>query len=90
MLDTVFRLLKVSVIVALCAVFMTAINALVSLITALIFGSVVGEVLAIISACLPFNALAVFGAIGTATIAIFSFLIAKKIFDLTSWSISAV
>lgn len=90
MVETVFRILKISVIVAICAVFMVAINALISLITTLVFGNVVGEVLAIISMCLPFNALAVFGAIGSATVAIFSFLLAKKIFDLTSWSISAV
>lgn len=90
MLDTVFNVLKVTAIVAVAAVFMIAINALLSLITNLIFGNVVGEVLAIISACLPFNALAVFGAIGTATVAILAFLIAKKIFDLTSWSISSI
>lgn len=90
MLDTVFNVLKVTAIVAVAAVFMVAINALLSLITNLIFGNVVGEVLAIISACLPFNALAVFGAMGTATVAILAFLIAKKIFDLTSWSISSI
>lgn len=90
MLDTVFNVLKVTAIVAVAAVFMLAINALLSLITNLIFGNVVGEVLAIISACLPFNALAVFGAMGTATVAILAFLIAKKIFDLTSWSISSI
>lgn len=90
MLDTVFNLLKVTVIIAISAVFMVAINALVGLVTSLIFANVIGEVFAIISCCLPFNALAVFGAIGTATIAILSFLIAKKIFDLTSWSVSSV
>lgn len=90
MLETVFNVLKITAIVAVAAVFMIAINALLSLITNLIFGNVVGEVLAIISACLPFNALAVFGAMGTATVAILAFLIAKKIFDLTSWSISSI
>lgn len=90
MLDTVFRILKITVIVAVCATFMIAINALVALITSLLFGGVIGEILAIISCCMPFNALYVFGAMGTATVAILSFLIAKKIFDLTSWSISAV
>lgn len=90
MLETVFNVLKITAIVAVAAVFMIAINSLLSLITNLIFGNVVGEVLAIISACLPFNALAVFGAMGTATVAILAFLIAKKIFDLTSWSISSI
>lgn len=90
MLDTVFNILKVTVIVAIAAVFMVAITGLLNLITSLVFSSVVGEILALISMYLPFNALNVFGAIGTATVAILSFLISKKIFDLTSWSVSAV
>lgn len=90
MLDTVFRILKVTVMIAVCAVFMVAINAFLTFITNLVFTSVIGEVLAIMSACLPFNALAVFGALGVATNLILSFLIAKKIFDLTSWSISSI
>lgn len=90
MIEAVFNILKIAVIIAVSAVFMVAINALISLITSVVFANVVGEVLAIISACLPFDALAVFGSIGTATVAILSFLIAKKIFDLTSWSVSSI
>lgn len=90
MVDTVFKILKITVIIAVCAVFMVAINALITWITSLVFHSVIGEVFAIMSACLPFNALAVFGAIKLAIVAILSFLISKKIFDLTSWSISAI
>lgn len=90
MIETVFNVLKITAILAVAAVFMVAINALLSLITSVIFGNVIGEILSLISMFLPFNALAVFGAIGTATIAILSFLIAKKIFDLTSWSISSI
>ena len=90
MIQTIFNILKVTAIVAVCAVFMVAITTLLNLITSIIFGNVIGEILALISMFLPFNALAVFGAIGTATVAILSFLIAKKIFDLTSWSISSI
>lgn len=90
MLDTLFNILKVTVVIAVAAVFMIAITGLLNLISALIFGSVIGEFFALISMYLPFNALVVFGAIGTATVAILSFLIAKKIFDLTSWSISSI
>lgn len=90
MIETVFNVLKVTVIIAICAVFMVAINALVSLVTEVVFGNIIGEIFALTSMFLPFNAVAVFGAIGTATIAILSFLIAKKIFDLTSWSISSI
>lgn len=90
MLDSVFKVLKITVAVAVAAAFMVAINSLIGLITTIIFHNVIGEVLAILSACLPFNASAVFGALGTACAAILAFLIAKKIFDLTSWSISTV
>lgn len=90
MLDTIFNILKVSAIIFVAAIFMVAINGLLSLITSVIFGNIIGEILTLVSMYLPFNALAVFGAIGTATIAILSFLIAKKIFDLTSWSISSI
>lgn len=90
MIETVFNALKVTVIIAICAVFMVAITTLLNLITSIVFGNVIGEIFALISMFLPFNALAVFGAIGTATVAILSFLIAKKIFDLTSWGISSI
>lgn len=90
MIETVFNILKVTVIIAICAVFMVAINTLLNIITSIVFGNVIGEILALVSMYLPFNAGAIFGAIGTATVAILSFLIAKKIFDLTSWSISSI
>ena len=90
MLDTVFNILKITVIVAIAAIFMVAIMNLLNLIVSVIFGNIIGEILGLISMFLPFNALSVFGALGTATVAILSFLIAKKIFDLTSWSVSAV
>ena len=67
MLDTVFRILKITVIIFISSAFMVAINAILSLITSVIFTGVIGDVLVIVSACLPFNALAVFGAMGTAT-----------------------
>ena len=90
MIETAFNILKVTAVVAVSAVFMVAITALLNLITSVIFGNIIGEIFALISMYLPFNALTVFGAIGTATVAILSFLIAKKIFDLTSWSISSI
>lgn len=90
MVETLFNILKISVIIAVAALFLVAIHALLSLIVSVLFGNIIGEFFALISMFLPFNALAVFGAIGTATVAILSFLIAKKIFDLTSWSVSSI
>ena len=90
MAETVFHILKLTVIVGICAVFMVAIVNLLSMISSIIFGNVIGEVFALMSMFLPFNAGVVFSSIGLAISAILTFLIAKKIFDLTSWSISAV
>lgn len=90
MTETIFNILKVSVITVICSVFMIAINTIINLIATVVFSNVVGEVLGIISCCLPFNALAVFGAICTATSGILAFLVSKKIFELTSWSISSI
>lgn len=90
MLETVFNVLKITAIVFVASVFMVAIINLLNLINTIVFGNIIGEILGLVSMFLPFNALAVFGAIGTSTVAILSFLIAKKIFDLTSWSISSI
>lgn len=90
MLESVYHALKISVIIAISAVFMVAITNLIGLIVSITFGNIIGEILALVSMYLPFNALAVFSAIGTACIAILSFLIAKKIFDLTSWGVNSV
>lgn len=90
MLETIFNILKITVVVAVSTVFGIAIFQLVNLIVSLTFGNVVGEVFALISMYLPFNAYVVFWTIGSACTAILSFMIAKKIFDLTSWSISSI
>lgn len=90
MLQTVFNILKVTAILAVAAIFLTAIINLVSFIQVVVFHNVIGEVFTLLSVCLPFNASVVFGSIGVVITAIFSFLISKKIFDLTSWSISTV
>lgn len=90
MLQTVFNILKVTVIIVICAVFMVAIYNLISLITSIVFANVIGEFFSLISMYLPFNAGLVFSSIGVAISAILAFLIAKKIFDLTSWSVSSI
>ena len=73
MAETIFNLLKVSVIVIICAVFLVAINSLINLISAVVLSSVVGEFFIIVSACLPFNAMAVFAMLGTACSGILAF-----------------
>lgn len=90
MLDTIFNLLKVSVVIFVASIFLVAIVNFLSLIQTVIFGNVIAEFFNLISMYLPFNAGLVFGSVSVSVLAIFSFLIAKKIFDLTSWSISSI
>ncbi len=73
--------IKMAFWLGIALVFMTAITTLLKLLTTIVFANVVGEVLGIMSACLPFDAGAVFGAMGTAIAAILSFLVAQKIYD---------
>ena len=80
--------IKWTFIISLSLVFMTALHNLLSLITLSIFSNVIGDVMHVISCCLPFNASAVFGAIETSMSAILTFLIAQKIYNLTSQHIT--
>lgn len=80
--------IKWAFIISISLVFMTAISNLLSLIVMVVFNNVVGEVLHVISCCLPFDAAAVFGSIQTALSGILTFLIAQKIYTLTSQEIT--
>ena len=80
--------IKWAFIISISLVFMTAISNLLSLIVMVVFNNVVGEVLHVISCCLPFNADAVFGAIQTALSGILTFLLAQKVYNLTSQKIT--
>lgn len=79
---------KLALVIAVATTFFVAITTIINLLTTVLFDNIIGEVLGIMSACLPFNALAVFSAIGTSSAAILSFLIAQKIFNLTGGAIS--
>lgn len=76
--------IKWAFIIGLAFTFMTAINALINLLVSVATTSVIGEVLGIISNSLPFSVSAVMGGITTVLNAILSFMVAKKIYDLTS------
>lgn len=81
--------LKATVVVALSLAFMVAINVLLGLVRMALYTSLMGEIFGVISCCLPFDAAAVFGSLFSATTAILSFLVAKKIFELSTWGVSA-
>lgn len=81
--------IKLALTIAMATTFFVTITTIINLLTTVLFDNIIGEVLGIMSACLPFNALAVFSAIGTSTAAILSFLVAQKIFELTNGVVTA-
>lgn len=74
--------------IAIALVFMVAIQNLLNLITSIVFGNIIGELLGVISCFLPFDGAAVFSALGAACSAILAFLVAQKIYELTGSKLS--
>ena len=81
--DLIVNGIKWSFIIGISLIFMTALSNLLSLISMVVFNNVIGEVLHVISCCLPFDAAAVFGSIQTALTGILTFMIANKIYNLS-------
>lgn len=75
--------IKIALAVAGTMLFMSGILAIVSLITSLITSGIIGEILGLFSVYLPFDPALFFGGIDIALSAIITFLVARKIWDLT-------
>lgn len=90
MLESVFHILKISVAIAISATFLIAINTLIGLLVISVSHTIVGEIFALISMYLPFNAGTFFSSLLVVCTGILAFKVAKKIFDLTSWTVSSV
>jgi hypothetical protein len=75
--------IKIGIAIAVGVTFATAIATLLNLLTQFVFGGVITEAFNIISMCLPFDASKVFGAIATVIVGILSFLVSKKVYELT-------
>lgn len=81
--DTVVYALKIALAVACTMVFFSAILSVVSLLTSFITSGIVGEIFGLMSVFLPFDAALFFGGIDITLTAILSFLVGRKIWDLT-------
>lgn len=75
---------KVIAIVGFATIFAGAILAIVGLVENAVMTSVIGEFFAIVSLCLPFSPAIVFGSILLIIDGVITFLVAKKVWDLTS------
>ena len=76
--------IKMAAVIAVALVFMAAIQTIVNLVVMVVFDNVIGEVLGVLSMCLPFDASVVFSGIGTVCNAVLAFLVAQKLWDLTN------
>lgn len=76
--------IKMAAVIAVSLVFMAAIQTIINLVVMVVFDNVIGEVLALVSMCLPFDASIVFGGIEAVCAAVLAFLVAQKLWLLTS------
>lgn len=79
---------KMTASIAFAVVFGVAILTLLGSLESFVFGSIVGEVMGLLSIALPFSAGAVFGAINIVIVGILAFLVARKTYMLVSNLIS--
>lgn len=84
LLEGAFVVIKILALVGFGILFATAIIALIGLFSSFVSTSIIGEVFAIISLCLPFDASVVFSGLVVGMEGIITFLIARKIYELTS------
>lgn len=82
------QVIKIVASVALAVVFAAAIFSICGMIQAFVATSIISEVFAIISMCLPFNAVAVFSSIFLVLTALVAFIVARKVYLLSTNLIS--
>lgn len=84
--DTAVYAIKVAITVAATMAFVVAITTLFNLVVVFSGNTVLGEIIALISVYLPFNAGQLFALISAGTTAILAFLVAQKVYDLTTYA----
>lgn len=87
--DLIVNAIKFGLIIGIATTFFSAIMALINLLTSFVMGNVIGEVLALASMCLPFDARSVFSGFSLVIAGILSFKVAQKIWDLTVTAVDA-
>lgn len=77
-------IVKIVVAASLAIAFAVAIGTLFGFLTHVVYNSVVGDFFRLISVCLPFNPSIVFGAILAVLDGIVIFLVAQKVYELST------
>lgn len=75
---------KIVVAASMAILFGAAILALIGFLSHVVYNSVVGDFFRLISVCLPFNPSIVFGAILAVADGILAFLVAQKVYELST------
>lgn len=73
---------KIVVAATLAAAFAVAVGSLIGFLSHVVYNSVVGDFFRLISVCLPFDPVVVFGAILAVVDGIVVFLVAQKVYEL--------
>lgn len=89
-LSDMIQVAKFTAIVAISAVFLLAINTIIGILGAWVNTTFMGEFFHMVSMYLPFNAGTVFSGILLTCFGILAFKVAKKTYDLVTWSINSV
>lgn len=82
--NSIVYAIKIALAVAATMAFVAAILVILSFLISLGTSSVLGEVFGLISVYLPFSPATVFGTVSATIVAILAFLVARKVWDLTS------
>lgn len=81
--ETLVYAIKIALAVACALAFVAAIITMVSLLSAFLANTMLGEIIGLISIYLPFNPAIVMATLGSTITAILAFLVARKIWDIT-------
>lgn len=87
--ELIVNALKFGLVFGIATVFFGAIMNIINMLTSLMFGNVIGEILALVSMCLPFDAFSVFTGFRVIISGLLAFKVAQKIWDLTVTAVDA-
>lgn len=87
--ELIVNAIKFGLIIGIATVFFGAIMNIINMLASLVFGNVIGEVLALASMCLPFDASSVFAGFSVIISGLLAFKVAQKIWDLTVIAVDA-
>lgn len=84
----IYSLIRIGIYVILISALFLAFNGIFSVINSLVFGSVLGDIISLISLCLPFNLGVFVGSLGIFISVWCAFAIARKVYNISTSALS--